>query len=713
MKSLKKRYNWNTNIWLGLTDEADEGDWANVYTGQMHNYFNWASRQPDNARKAEHHAELYTNSGASMGRWNDIPESAEREAVCIDDRSNVREVEFIFQGKKYRLHLRLGEQYEFGRARGYCNAIGMSMILPESAGMNTKIYQVMNTNEWNVSPFLAARQQARGKSTWINANNQEPLKFTKWGDDQPNIKEDVVSYAVMPNGEDGWWYSNTKPRRPVCILELGDAGPAPTTKPVTTTRAPGGQDSELVVGDKKLKIHYNPTKKGKFAFIKDYCESLGMTLPSPESKEENDAILKLKGNSKWGTTPYLGISDQAKEGTWINLSTEKQQTYFNWARGEPNNSGGEHHVELYHDGQWNDINGEKSDREAVCLEDMSARCDVDFKIGNEDYILHLQKKTLYDYNGVLKYCKGLGMEIIGMKNKQEHDAIVATMKKEGWGNIPFLAMRSNAGKVWNNPFTTTPQTYFNWNKEAGEPKEVKDSVKWYAFLDKDRKWSTTDDKNKRRPICYVKKANRGLEIETISEAITTSAPPVITSTTEIPYTTEVSRKRRAATSSLNHRLMSIPALSSFYSFDFDFKMIKNEVLSWQPILQLGPHLIQTGQPVACQSKSISISVKTVGESFVFLICSCNANQTPTCYNSQIGTKEWNVFQGAVHLNKNQWYTLSMGQTRFENFVKLNGINLIQAEVQTYGTAGTNVDINVADYQNRIVDIREFDFNSSC
>ena len=25
LKSLKNRYNWNTHIWLGLTDEADEG----------------------------------------------------------------------------------------------------------------------------------------------------------------------------------------------------------------------------------------------------------------------------------------------------------------------------------------------------------------------------------------------------------------------------------------------------------------------------------------------------------------------------------------------------------------------------------------------------------------------------------------------------------------------------------------------------------------
>ena len=688
----------------------------------MHTYFNWASRQPDNHKKAEHHAELYTASGHNMGKWNDIPESVEREAVCMDDRSNVREVEFLFQGKKYRLHLRLGEPYEFGRARGYCNAIGMSMIMPESAGMNTKLYEIMD-HEWQVSPFIAARL-AIGKSTWINANKQEPITFSKWAKNQPNINEDEINYAVMPQGKGGEWYSNNVARRPVCIAEIANTGPPPTTKPatttkpVTTTRAPGGQDSELTVGDKKLKIHYNPTKKGKFAFIKDYCESLGMTLPSPESKEENDAILKLKGDSKWGTTPFLGFTDQAKEGTWINLSTEQEQKYFNWARGEPNNAGNEDHVELYHDGQWNDINGEKSDREAVCLEDMSARCDVDFKIGKDDYILHLQKKTLYDYNGVLKYCKGLGMEIIGMKTKQEHDAIVATMEKEGWKNVPFLAIRSNSGKHWQSPFTTSEQTYFNWNKDAGEPKEVKDSAKWYAFLDRDRKWSTTDDKNKRRPICYVKKSKRGIEVETFPEAITTSAPlsstsAPVSSTTEIPYTTEVSRKRRAATANLNHRLMSVPTLSSFYNLNFDFKMIKNQVPSWQPILQLGPHLIQTEQAAACHAKSISVSVKTFGESFVFLICSCNANRTPTCYNSQIGTKEWNVFQGAIHLNENQWYSLSIGQNRFENFVKLNGINLIKAEVETYGTPGTNVDINVADYQNRIVDIREFDFNSSC
>ena len=61
-------YGVSTGVWLGLTDEFEEGNWQWV-TGEPLNYTNWYDGEPNNNGGLEHYAEFghgKTVSGMTM-----------------------------------------------------------------------------------------------------------------------------------------------------------------------------------------------------------------------------------------------------------------------------------------------------------------------------------------------------------------------------------------------------------------------------------------------------------------------------------------------------------------------------------------------------------------------------------------------------------------------------------------------------------------------
>ncbi len=84
------------------------------------------------------------------------------------------------------------------------------------------------------------------------------------------------------------------------------------------------------------------------------AEALGGNLVTINDASENDWLVGNFGDRlRW-----IGLSDKLSEGDfqWVNGETS---TYRNWAPGEPNNTPfiaeGEDYVELYSNGQWNDV----------------------------------------------------------------------------------------------------------------------------------------------------------------------------------------------------------------------------------------------------------------------------------------------------------------------------------------------------------------------
>lgn len=77
----------------------------------------------------------------------------------------------------------------------------------------------------------------------------------------------------------------------------------------------------------------------------------GGQLASPRNGEENAALAKLA--SKLGKHAFLGMTDLEREGHFKHLNGDQMQ-YSRWAKGEPNGEE-EDCIELYLDGQWNDV----------------------------------------------------------------------------------------------------------------------------------------------------------------------------------------------------------------------------------------------------------------------------------------------------------------------------------------------------------------------
>ncbi|WP_158305415.1 RHS repeat-associated core domain-containing protein [Opitutus terrae] len=73
---LLRNFGAEPSYWIGLSDQAAEGDWSRWSNGEPATYGNWASGEPNNANAGEAFAMMNwnTNQGISgLGQWNDLP----------------------------------------------------------------------------------------------------------------------------------------------------------------------------------------------------------------------------------------------------------------------------------------------------------------------------------------------------------------------------------------------------------------------------------------------------------------------------------------------------------------------------------------------------------------------------------------------------------------------------------------------------------------
>ena len=100
--------------------------------------------------------------------------------------------------------------------------------------------------------------------------------------------------------------------------------------------------------NRRTAICWQPRNRAAAA---QHCESAGMTLVTIDDERDN-AILFQASNQ---TSPWIGLSDQRREGEWVWDS--RTSGYVNWNVGEPNNWGNnEDCVQITISGRWNDAN---------------------------------------------------------------------------------------------------------------------------------------------------------------------------------------------------------------------------------------------------------------------------------------------------------------------------------------------------------------------
>jgi len=85
-----------------------------------------------------------------------------------------------------------------------------------------------------------------------------------------------------------------------------------------------------------------------------FAQGLGANLISIQNAAENQCIIDDLNDKGESGVIWIGFSDELVEGTYVWYD-QSPVVYTNWAAGEPNQSGNEDYVQIYPNGQWNDL----------------------------------------------------------------------------------------------------------------------------------------------------------------------------------------------------------------------------------------------------------------------------------------------------------------------------------------------------------------------
>ena len=160
----------------------------------------------------------------------------------------------------------------------------------------------------------------------------------------------VLSGALVPSWELG---------TPIEAQGLAAAHPQPDSPLPLAVLFPDGQ----AVGEKIFKT---AGAVKSYSDADQLCREAKGQLASPRSSTENEAVTQLvRAKNKHA---YLSMNDISKEGKFT-YPTGGSLDYSNWAPGEPNNrakdEGPENCLEIYSDGNWNDIEC-REERLVIC-----------------------------------------------------------------------------------------------------------------------------------------------------------------------------------------------------------------------------------------------------------------------------------------------------------------------------------------------------------
>nr|QNH72463.1 toxin candidate TRINITY_DN33449_c0_g1_i1.p1 [Pachycerianthus maua] len=123
---------------------------------------------------------------------------------------------------------------------------------------------------------------------------------------------------------------------------------------------------------KGICYYFSTSPAGSWQSARKYCLTRGADLTSIHSDDEkefiNDWMERI--NDAFGTAYFWnGANDRNQEGKFV-WSDKTKFSYSNWWFREPNDSGGEHCVEMYtpstHFGKWNDLKCNTPGHRYVC-----------------------------------------------------------------------------------------------------------------------------------------------------------------------------------------------------------------------------------------------------------------------------------------------------------------------------------------------------------
>ncbi|MBN2528987.1 MAG: trypsin-like peptidase domain-containing protein [Deltaproteobacteria bacterium] len=295
-----------SRVWLGYTDEGHEGEWRWV-TGEPAAYTNWNSSEPNNAGGNEHYAEMSLYSA----RWNDLP--------------NTWTMPYICEFGDYEV---MPQLVSWTSAYNDCIDRGAHLVSIGSAEENALVQRIASQGT-SASRIWIGYSDEGHEGTW-RWTSGESTGYTSWSSGEPNNAGTGENHAELYLSSGNW------------------------------NDLPDSYSASYVCELSKYR-YFRRTRTWQESRVA--CESMGARLVSVSHADENSLLQRFAGNTN---DLWLGLTDEAQEGTWRWHSGESL-SYTNWNSGEPNDAGGnEDYTELYvSSGRWNDLPND-SNLSAIC-----------------------------------------------------------------------------------------------------------------------------------------------------------------------------------------------------------------------------------------------------------------------------------------------------------------------------------------------------------
>ncbi len=174
--------------------------------------------------------------------------------------------------------------------------------------------------------------------TWTHFNGQDDIV---WKDGSKSGNTFTLRVNKSDHNGESEWYSTH-------IYAYDAAGNISDCFPNNVLVPPDGKIAETTYNGNRYVVY-----KGKVShqYAEDLCKSYGGHLVRITSAGENNVVKSLV--SKLGDSCWIDGSDSAKEGSW-KFANGENMTYFNWAKGEPNNDGNQDYLRIYTSGEWDD-----------------------------------------------------------------------------------------------------------------------------------------------------------------------------------------------------------------------------------------------------------------------------------------------------------------------------------------------------------------------
>lgn len=196
-----------TYYWIGLTDEASEGDFRWV-TGEPLSYNNWLIGQPDNYDNSEHYVTIpsmdleYSDWVSYFGQWNDSPDfgneiHSDTGYICEWEEELVNNESFAvtsFNGHYYSIIDHKDMNWE--EAKAFCEANGGHLVTITSQEEQDFVNMLMLPGDSLYYWIGLSDATSEGDFRWVTG---ETSSFTNWGELQPDDYNGIEEYVLLSN----------------------------------------------------------------------------------------------------------------------------------------------------------------------------------------------------------------------------------------------------------------------------------------------------------------------------------------------------------------------------------------------------------------------------------------------------------------------------------------------------------------------------------